>query len=388
MPLTKDFISSRLRFKSSLAVWAIGISFFIMIISLAISAGFRVEIRRGVSSLTGDIQLSSIHQNWYSENDPIHSEPSYFDRITGTKGVVSATPAVFRAGIVKSSNGIHGVLFKGGSDADTTSMSVSVPSKLAEEMKIGVGDRMMTYFVGEKVKIRNFTVGSIYDSILDSDESQIVHVPFADMQRLNGWEGDQASCIEIKVDDAHKSTAALKELAAELGGISLMYSNEAEDPLTASSSAERYRQLFDWLDLIDFNVLAILTLMIIVAGFNMISGLLIMLFRNIPTIGTLKALGMTDRGIEGVFLRVASGTVLKGMAFGNGAALLFCLIQGLTHVIKLNPENYFVSFVPVHVTVWQVVGVNIIAYAAIMLLLLIPCMFISKVDPAETMRVQ
>lgn len=382
-----NFISSKLKFRSSLATWAIGISFFIMIISLAVSAGFRVEIRRGVSSLTGDIQLSSIHQNWYSENDPIHSQPSYIDRIRSTRGVASVSPAIFRAGIVKSSNGIHGVLFKGSEEADTASMSVSVPSRLAEKMKIGVGDRMMTYFVGEKVKIRNFTVSSIYESILDSDESQIVHVPFADIQRLNGWEGDQASCIEIKVDDAHKSTAALKALAGELGGISLMYSDE-EDPLIASSSAERYRQLFDWLDLIDFNVLAILTLMIIVAGFNMISGLLIMLFRNIPTIGTLKALGMTDRGIEKVFLRVASGTVLKGLAFGNAAALLFCLIQGLMHIIKLNPENYFVSFVPVHVTVWQVIGVDAIAYAAIMLLLLIPCMFISKVDPAETMRVQ
>lgn len=289
---------------------------------------------------------------------------------------------------MKSGNGIHGVLFKGGAGSDTLSMTVSVPSKLAEEMKIGVGDRMVTYFIGEKVKIRNFTVGSIYESILDYDESQIVHVPFADMQRLNGWEGDQASDIEITVDDAHKSTSAQKELANELGGISLMYSNGEEDPLVASSSAERYRQLFDWLDLIDFNVLAILTLMIIVAGFNMISGLLIMLFRNIPTIGTLKALGMTDRGIEGVFLRVASGTVLKGMAFGNGAALLFCLIQGLTHAIRLNPENYFVSFVPVHISVGQILAVNIIAYVAIMLLLLIPCMFISKVDPAETMRVQ
>lgn len=383
-----NFISGKIRFRSSLATWAIGISFFIMVISLAISSGFRVEIRRGVSSLTGDIQLSSVHQNWYSESDPIHSQPSYMDRILDARGVVSAAPAIYRAGIVKSGNGIHGVLFKGGAGSDTLSMTVSVPSKLAEEMKIGVGDRMVTYFIGEKVKIRNFTVGSIYESILDYDESQIVHVPFADMQRLNGWEGDQASDIEITVDDAHKSTSAQKELANELGGISLMYSNGEEDPLVASSSAERYRQLFDWLDLIDFNVLAILTLMIIVAGFNMISGLLIMLFRNIPTIGTLKALGMTDRGIEGVFLRVASGTVLKGMAFGNGAALLFCLIQGLTHAIRLNPENYFVSFVPVHISAGQILAVNIIAYVAIMLLLLIPCMFISKVDPAETMRVQ
>ncbi|MDD7136446.1 MAG: FtsX-like permease family protein, partial [Bacteroidales bacterium] len=115
---------------------------------------------------------------------------------------------------------------------------------------------------------------------------------------------------------------------------------------------------------------------------------LIMLFRNIPTIGTLKSLGMTDRMIAKVFLRVSSKVVLKGLLAGNALALAFCLIQGRTHLLRLNPENYFVSFVPVHVNVPAVIAADIAAFAVILLILLIPCLFISRIDPSKTVRAQ
>lgn len=380
-----SFISGKLDFRSRLVVWAIGISFFVMIAALAISAGFRVEIRKGISELTGDIMMTSVHQNWYSESDPVHSEPSYKSRLEEVKGVRSIEPVIYRAGIVKTDDAIKGVLFKGEGDG-YGELNVSVPSKFAEEMHLGAGDRITCYFVGEKVKIRKFTISDIYESLLGSDGDLIVKTSFDELQRLNGWEGDQASAIEIRVDRSYAGMEKTKAVSDELAGISLMYSNEEEDPLVSSTAAERYSQLFDWLNLIDHNVIAILALMIIVAGFNMISGLLIMLFRNIGTIGTFKALGMTDKAVSRVYLRVAAGTVLNGMAAGVGAALLFCLVQGTTHLIKLNPESYFVSYVPVHVSAPAVIAVCAIAFAAILLMLTLPCRFISKVDPADTMR--
>ena len=138
----------------------------------------------------------------------------------------------------------------------------------------------------------------------------------------------------------------------------------------------------------DFNVLFILILMTIVAGFNMISGLLIMLFENISTIGLLKTLGMTDRAIAKVFLSSSAVLAIKGMAIGNALAIIFCVVQSTTHVLELDPVNYFVSYVPVHPDMGLILTADVIAFAAIMLLLLIPCLFISKVDPAETVRVR
>ena len=146
--------------------------------------------------------------------------------------------------------------------------------------------------------------------------------------------------------------------------------------------------MFDWLDVIEFNVFFILMLMTVVAGFNMISSLLILLFENISTIGLLKSLGMTDRSISKVFLTSSASLVLKGMFWGNLVAVLFCMVQGTTHLLKLDPENYFVSYVPVNLDLGSVLTADLIAFAVIMLLLLIPCMFISRVDPAETVRVK
>jgi lipoprotein-releasing system permease protein len=166
------------------------------------------------------------------------------------------------------------------------------------------------------------------------------------------------------------------------------YSEDSGVPVVAVSSLSKYPQLFDWLDLIDFNVFFILLLMTIVAGFNMISGLLIMLFENISTIGLLKALGMTDREVSKVFISSSAVLVMKGMAIGNALALLFCLIQEKTHFLKMNPENYFVSYVPVDVNFGAVLATDLISFAAILLLLLVPTIFISKVDPAQTVRVK
>ena len=175
-------------------------------------------------------------------------------------------------------------------------------------------------------------------------------------------------------------------VAREAGAAALLYASDDDPPVVSVSTAEANPQLFDWLSLIDFNVLVILVLMTVVAGFNMISGLLILLFENISTIGILKSMGMTDGAIVKVFLRTSSVIVLKGMAAGNLLAFLFCLIQGSTHIIALDPSNYFISYVPVHLQTLKILAADAAAYIVIMLLLLLPSMFISRIDPAKTVR--
>lgn len=381
------FIAGKIRFKGRMAVVAIAISFLVMIIAVAVSAGFRKEIHAGVAALTGDVVLSAGPAAFYTEDDPISTKQSYLDRIENLAGVETITPAVYRAGIVKAGKDIHGVMFKGVPTADST-MCVRIPSKLASLLRLAVGDAMVTYFVGEKVKVRKFKVVDIYDSLLDTEGSLIVYAPIGDMQRLNEWDETQVSAMEIMLDGSRRTRAELSRAAAEIGEIPIMYADEGDDVLTAVPASTKYAQLFDWLDLIDFNVVAILLLMTVVAGFNMISGLLILLFRHISTIGTLKSVGMSDKGIASVFLRVSSRIVLMGMAAGNALAVAFCLLQNATHIIKLNPENYFVSYVPVSINIGSVLLADAVAFAAIMLLLLIPCLFISKIDPSETMKTE
>ena len=162
--------------------------------------------------------------------------------------------------------------------------------------------------------------------------------------------------------------------------------SEEERGLYVSSSAQTYPQVFDWLDLLDFNVVIILILMTVVAGFNMVSGLLIMLLRNIPLIGTLKTLGMSDRAVGRLFVRIGAEAVLKGMLVGNALAFLFCLIQGSTHLIPLDPANYFVSWVPIHLPLTGILVADAAAFAGILALLWLPTLFIARIDPAQTVK--
>ena len=383
------FISRRLRFKGGIAMVSVAVSFLVMIIAVAVSSGFRNEIRNGLSSVSGDIQLTPPNLNVLDSSRPIDRNPGYLPYFMDVDGVKAVAPAIYRAGIIKQGDNIHGVLFKGIEDSkDTLALGVSVPRRLAEIAGVSVGDRLTTYFIGDRVRLRQFNVASIYDALIETDDKLMVYADIADLQRLDAWGENQVSALEVLMDDSHRSENQIWEATQEIGALVNAYSADSEAPVVAVSSLSKYPQLFDWLNLIDFNVFFILLLMTIVAGFNMISGLLIMLFENISTIGLLKALGMTDKAISKVFLTSSAVLLLKGMAIGNALAFLFCFIQEKTHLLKMNPENYFVSFVPVDVNVGAVIAADVISFAVILLLLLIPTIFISKVDPAQTVRVK
>ena len=373
-----------------MAAIAIAVSFLVIIVAVAVSSGFRHQIRDGVAAMTGDIRITPFTSgNSDPVPMPLHLEQE--DAIMSIPGVVALEPSVVRAGIVKNGDVIHGVIVKGipdqvGNDGDVMagidrpSLSVSIPHRLSEITGLGPGDKLTTYFIGEKVKVRQFNIVKVHRDILEADDNLLVYAGIKDMQRVCGWDEDQVSCIDVRLLESFRGKAAQEEIAARIGW------QLSGENLYVSTSAHTYPQLFDWLGLLDFNVWVILLLMTLVAGFNMVSGLLIMLLRNIPAIGTLKTLGMTDGAIGKVFVRSGAVAAFKGMLWGNALALLFCLIQGTTHLIPLDPENYFVSFVPVHVSVPAIILADAAAYAGIILLLWLPARLIARVDPSKTIK--
>ena len=382
------FIGKRLRFKGNIAMASIAVSFLVMIIAVSVSSGFRCAIRSGLAELSGDIRIMPPSLSVMDESRPIEKNAAYRPYVEDVDGVKSIRPVVYRAGIVKSGENIQGVLFKGVPSDDTLSLSVSIPRRLSEISGLGPGDRMLTYFVGETVKVRQFSVASVYDAVVETDDRLVVYADIEDLQRLNGWDEGSVSCLEVMLEEGLRNETDIEAVNDEIGTYINAWSSEDEEFVVSVSSVSSYPQLFDWLDLIDFNVFVILVLMTIVAGFNMISGLLIMLFENISTIGLLKAIGMTDRAISKVFLSSSAFLVFKGMAVGNLLAVLFCVIQDKTGLLRLDPENYFVSSVPVDLDLGMVLTADAISFVVIMILLLIPCLFISKVDPADTVRVK
>ena len=385
---TAFYIASRLRFKGKIASTCIAVSFLVMILAVAVSSGFRREVRNGLSSLSGDILISAPDLNVMGESRPVDLSDPSLGYVASSRLVEEMQPVVWRAGIVRNGEGMHGVLVKGVRNAtnDTVPLGVSIPRKLAQASGLKPGDRMLTYFVGDALKMRQFHVVGIHEAVVETDDKFVVYASLSDMQRLNGWDENQVSAVEVHLDDAFAGEDAVLAATQEIGSLVSLYQNG--DDMVATSSVSRYPQLYSWLSLIDFNVGIILLLMTVVAGFNMISGLLILLFENISTIGILKSMGMTDKAISKVFLAASARLVAVGMVIGNVLAFVICMIQKTTHILKLNPENYYVSFVPVDIDLLQILMADTLSFVAIMLLLLIPCLFISKVDPAQTVRVR
>jgi lipoprotein-releasing system permease protein len=372
---------------------AVAVSFLVVIIAVAVSSGFSHEIRNGLSKMTADVQLTRSDMNYLDESSPVDVNQSYIPYVEDVDGVKSVDPVVYRAGIVKHSEQIYGVLIKGVEGAiqrtdvpDTVALAVSIPSSLAEISGLSVGDKMLTYFIGDKVKARQFNIVETYEPMLRMDDRFLVYADIADMRRLNGWSDDQASMFEVTLEDDCKSDDAVMAAADKITVVIDETAAEDEDELMAVSSVDRYPQVFEWIALIDFNVTFILLLMIAVAGVNMITGLLIMLFENISTIGILKSLGMRNMDIINIFLTRAAGTVLKGMVVGNVLALGFCLIQEATHLIPLDPVNYFVSYVPIHIDVTGVLLADVVVFVSVMLLLALPSLFVLRVDPSKTVK--
>lgn len=377
-----------MRYKRPIVTVSIAISYIVMIVAMAVSSGFRYEVREALSQMGGDVQLVPSNLNYLEDAKPVKTPESYIGQLKAVDGVESVVPAIYKAGIVKTGEDIHGVVVKGIASDDTTSLAVSIPRKLSKAGGLHVGDKMLTYFVGDKIKARNFKVASVYDPIVEANDQLIVYANIKDLRRLNGWNEDEASMIEVRMKQDCRDEFSINEATQEIGFIAYTHSSETENNLYASSTLSRYPQLFDWLNLLDFNVLFVLVLMMIVAGFNMISGLLITLFENISTIGVFKAMGMTNRSISKIFLTSSAALVIKGMLIGNALAGVFCFVQDKFHLLKLDPTNYFVSFVPVNVNLLGILILNIISFAVIMTLLLIPCAFIARIDPSDTVRVR
>ena len=285
---------------------------------------------------------------------------------------------------------MHGVLFKGAEDIalpDSIAFPLAIPSRLSQMLEITQGDQLTAYFVGEKTVVRKFTVCRIYDAVLSSDNQLVCMTSLPVMQRVNSWDSEQVSAFELRLKKEFRNSDDDSLCGMDIASTVYTFSSEDEPTFISRTLSQSYPTIFSWFSFLDLNVLVLLVLMTIVAGFNVISGLLILLFENISTIGLLKAMGMTDKGIAAVFMRSAGLLTLRGMAIGNALALAFCLLQDSTHLLKLNPANYFLSFVPVHIDWSGILIADAISLIVILLLMLIPSLFIAKVDPASTIRV-
>lgn len=405
------FIASKLsdgdgrlsRTSNTIAWISVCLSVAIMIIAIAVVAGFKAEIRARATGFMGSVMLIQPGQSPLNEQYPFSENLSYLERLQAEPGITGVSGVAWRSGLIKTDENIDGLYFKGvdslydfsffanclvdGSLPDyhgRISNDVLLSRTTASKLGFKVGDDVVVYFIGEEVKVRKFKLCGLYDAGLEEIDTKMAVADRRHVQRLNGWSADEVSSIEIRIAP-EASIDYMNDRVEELIFTSMQ---EDDKPLFVTNVKKLYGHLFDWLSLLDLNVLMILLLMVVVAGFNMISAILIILFEKISTIGLLKALGMTSREVTKVFLLRAGALVAKGMLWGNIVGIGLCLIQKYTRIIKLDPANYFVSAVPIRLSVGSILLLDIVAAILMMAIISLSARFISRVSPDRTMRVE
>ena len=378
-----------------IAILAIALSVAIMILSVFILSGFKNEISNKVFGFGGHINISKFNYNQSYENDPIYLNPDVFSKIESLDFVSSIHPFATKAGIIKESDEILGVVLKGVDknynwkffgenlisgelpvfNDTTTSKNVIISKKISNKMRLDIGDDLVMYYVQKPTRVRKFKVIGIYNTGLAEFDEVVVIGDLKHIQKLNNWQGNQVGGYEIITNNVSNI-----ELFSEIIDENIDYDLKALD------IKQKYPQIFDWLRLQDFNVLIILILMLIVGGVNMITSLLIIILEKSRLIGILKAIGATNWNIRNVFIYNSLYIIFNGLLWGNLIALTFSICQNYFDLISLDENIYFMSFVPVKIELMSLFLINIGTIIICYLILVIPSVVISKISPAKSIK--
>ena len=385
-----------------IAIIGIAMGLAVMILAVSILTGFKKEIREKVVGFGSHIQIMNFDSNISFETTPISENQEFVSRIKHIPGIKHLEVFATKAGIIKTEEDTQGVILKGiGSDFDWSYFSsnmidgsvftvndtgrtdkVIISKKISDMLRLRTGDSFVMYFVQKPIRMRKFTICGIYETSLEEFDKIYVFCDIGHIKRLNGWEDDQVSGFEIFIDDFDELDAMTMAVRDAIG----YKITEEESKFKVTNIRIKYPQIFDWLNFQDINVIIIILLMLIVAGFNMISGLLILILEKTNMIGILKALGSEDTTIRKVFLYQAAYLIGKGLLWGNLIGIGLAFFQLKTGLITLDPSSYYIKTVPVNLELAHILFLNAGTMIAIIIMLLVPSQLISRITPVKAIR--
>ena len=385
-----------------IATIGVAIGLAVMIVTVSVVLGFKHTIRDKVIGFGSHIQVQNMLTYLSSDSNPILINDSVLRSYEQIEGVKHVERYCLSQGILKTDDDFLGVMIKGvGPEydlnflsqhllegeipvfSDTASTNKLLVSKMiADKLRLKAGDRIFAYFIDESVRTRRFTVTGIYQTNMTRFDESLCFTDLHTTQKLNDWEDEQCSGAEITVHDFDQlqSTADLF--------VEKVNRKMDKDFNTYSSQTiyEAYPQVFHWLELLDINVWIILALMVCVAGFTMISGLLIIILERTHMIGVLKALGARNKTIRHTFLWFASFIISQGLLLGNVIGFGIIALQWYTGLVKLDPQTYYVSEAPMEINIPLFVLLNIATLLICVFVLIAPSYLISHIHPAKSMR--
>lgn len=405
---SKDHTRNASRLALRIATAGVAVGLVVMILSVCIVQGFQKEIRTRLAGFASHIEVMDLRALSSPESYPVALDKPTVDAISQLPHVMHVAPVSMKMGIFKTDEAFQTIALKGidatydtcfiagqiiegrlpaiATAADTAARAdeIAISRIQKEKMKLKVGDKVLTYFVSDRIRMRPLKIVGVYETHLSGFDNHIVWTDKRLVDRLNNWTTAQCASLEIMLDHFESIEAVqprIKHIVdryAEQNGSAVATLSVKENPRTAA--------VVQWLSLLDFNVWVILILMAGVAGFTMISGLLILILERTQTIGVLRALGATRSKLRHTFILYATHIVVRGLVWGNVIALAFVAAQRQWGIIRLDPENYYVDVAPVSIDWLWIVGLNIATLAVCVLAMILPSFIISRIQPAKAIK--
>lgn len=383
----------------AIAQWGVAVGTLVMFVSICIIVGFKQQIREKVIGFGGHIQVMS-YEALSDGASPVRADSAFLEELLSVDGVEHVQPFAVKPGMVVGNDEYEGILLKGvGSDYDLSfikdnvidgelpvwsnnrpSNAVALSRSTAGKLRVNVGDKVNVYFLQDGIKARRMTVDAIYETHLSELDDIMALTDVYTVRRLNGWGSDEFTGVELAVNDYDMVdfvSVGVNEVVER--------NNSNGDSLYAPTIDELYPSLFAWLSVLDQTVWLILILVLFIAGFTTVSGLLILILEKSNFIGVMKAIGSRDVSIARVFLYYSCFIIGKGILWGNVIAVVLCLLQQQFQIVGLDPSMYYMDCVPVGFT-WLLVPMNIGIFVLSVLMLLLPSMFISRIEPTKAIK--
>jgi lipoprotein-releasing system permease protein len=406
------FIAKRIHFQQGkknvsrpavrIATIGIALGLAVMLISVAVVIGFKNEIRNKTIGFGGHIQISNFDNNNTYEMNPIKADKALIKKITAIDGVKHVQRFATKPGIIKTDTEFQGIVVKGidsgfdwnffksnlveGKILDVSgaapSNQVVLSKYLANLLGLKLGDSFYTYFIQDQVRARKFKIVGIYSTNFIEYDKLFILADMRQVQALNDWSPESFSGLEVLITDFNR----IDEVGDIVYDATANKFNKDGSAYSTQTIKQLNPQIFSWLDLLNMNVWVILILMLAVAGFNMISGLLILILERTNMIGILKSMGATDWSVRKVFLYHSAFLIGKGMLWGNVIGLSLCAIQYFTGVIPLDPQAYYVATVPICFNWLYILLLNVGTLIASLLMMIGPSYLITKITPAKIIR--
>ena len=386
--------TSRPAVRVALAGMIVGV--VVMILTICIVVGFKQTITQKVAGFGAHIQVVSFDNNNTYDLQPIEVSDSMLTQLGSYEHVLAVAPFITKPGMLKTDTDFKGIVLKGTDYWDFFARNIvegALPAKpqevlisrvAANRLQLHVGEAITGYFVDESdVRARRFSISGIYDTGFLQFDDLFVLTPLETARRLQSWNLNTYSGVEILIDD-------IKNLDETADEIYFAVVNKLDENGYKAYFVETLQDqnpaIFSWLDLLDMNVVVIIVLMLLVAGFNIVSGLIILILDGIQLIGTLKALGADNRFVRRIFLIQAALLIGKGVLWGNIIGLALAALQYFGHIVPLEAATYYVDAVPIAFAWTWIIVLNALTIGLSLLILLLPSMIITKINPARVMH--